>query len=290
MSRKKPRKREARVPATRRPAASSRPKPPDRRGVSSPVTEIGGVPVSSETFIRIVEPIRLASGDIFNFESPYAPTFYLLSAKEHRDRAEPMRVRAITKTRRDEGELSPVDATGAFEALKDLATAVILSAAAIEAHANDMIRRLPEKASVEVKRKSMRVVYERDSMERSLNLEEKVTLVAPMLTGDDSIKGTKAWEAYKRVIPLRNELTHVKPRVQNNPDDPGPFGRLMLGEGSRAPEDAAAVIHAVEPHHPAHVWPDLGILESPSPSSGATTIYAVEARSIPHGRSKPTSP
>ncbi len=68
---------------------------------------------------------------------------------------------------------------------------MILSAAAIEAHANDMIRRLPEDATVEVKRKNAHVVYERDSMERALNLAEKVTLVGPMLTGANRSKGRK---------------------------------------------------------------------------------------------------
>lgn len=33
----------------------------------------------------------------------------------------------------------------------------------------------------------------------------------------------------------------------NNPAKPGPFGRLLLGDASKAPEDAAAVIDALEP-------------------------------------------
>jgi hypothetical protein len=119
---------------------------------------------------------------------------------------------------------------------------VILSAAAIEAHANDMIRRLDEEATVEVERKNVKVVYERDSMERALTLAEKVTLVGPMLTGSKSIKGTKAWEAYRRVVLLRNELLHMKSKAENNADEPGPFGLLMRGDASRSPEDAAAAL------------------------------------------------
>ncbi len=137
---------------------------------------------------------------------------------------------------------------------------MILSAAAIEAHANDMIRRLPEEATVEVERKALHVVYERDSMERGLNLAEKITLVGPMLTERATIRGTSAWEAYRRVVLLRNDLMHMKSRAENEPDAPGPFGRIMRGDASRAPEDAAAVIHAVEPDWiPERVRADLGI-------------------------------
>jgi hypothetical protein len=123
-----------------------------------------------------------------------------------------------------------------------------------------MIRRLDEKASVTVERKGLQVVYERDSMERGLNLAEKVTLVGPMLTGRPSIKGRRAWEAYRRVTSLRSELLHMKSKAENDPDKPGPFGQLLLGEGSKAPEDAAAVIHAVEPDWiPKHVRADFGL-------------------------------
>ena len=97
-------------------------------------------------------------------------------------------------------------------------------------------------------------------MERGLNLAEKVTLVGPMLTGGRSIKGTKAWEAYRRVVSVRNELMHAKSEAQADPDDPGPFGLLMRGDGSRSPEDAAAVIHAVEPDWiPEYARKELGI-------------------------------
>ncbi len=59
---------------------------------------------------------------------------------------------------------------------------------------------------------------------------------------------------------VRNELLHKKSEAENDPDDPGPFGILMRGDGSRAPEDAAAVIHAVEPDWiPERIRADLGL-------------------------------
>jgi hypothetical protein len=240
---------------------------PDRRATFTEVLSHNGVKVEEQTFAVVVEPIRLDDGEVLMFQSPHVPPFYLLTAKQYRDRAEPKRVAAVTKKVRvgdddvvEGGSFRPLDPIGAFDALEGLAISVILSAAAIEAHANDMIRRLPDEATVEVERKAVRVVYERDSMERALSLEEKVTIVGPQLTGGRSIKGTTAWEAYRRVVPLRNELMHMKSRVQNDADSPGPFGLLMLGQGSRAPEDAAAVIHAVEPEWiPLRIRSDFGL-------------------------------
>jgi hypothetical protein len=46
----------------------------------------------------------------------------------------------------------------------------------------------------------------------------------------------------------------------NNPLKPSAFGPLLLGEASSAPEDAAAVIEALEPGWiPARVRPELGL-------------------------------
>jgi hypothetical protein len=39
-------------------------------------------------------------------------------------------------------------------------------------------------------------------------------------------------------------LLHVERVAVNDPLKPSAFGRLLLGEGSNAPEDAAAVIEA----------------------------------------------
>jgi hypothetical protein len=234
---------------------------PDRRATFAGVEAVGGVPVTESTFVIVVEPIRLETGDVLMFQSPHVPPFYLLTAKALRDRAEPRRIRALAKTATTpDGTLRPANPADSFAALEGLAQSVILSAAAIEAHANDMIRRLPSDATVEVERRGLAVLYEQDSMERGLNLAEKLDLVGPMLTGRASIKGTRAWEAYRRVVPLRNELLHKTSEAENDPDDPSPFGQLMLGRGSGAPEDAAAVIHAVEPDWiPRHVRSELGI-------------------------------
>jgi hypothetical protein len=125
----------------------------ERRGLAVDVTEIGGVPVDEPTQMVLIEPIRLPAGDLY-FESPFVVPFYLLKAKTLRDAAEPKRIqstRDVVTT--PDNTLRPRNPSVAFDALEDLALAVILSAAAIEAHANDMIGRLPDNAMVEVPRR-----------------------------------------------------------------------------------------------------------------------------------------
>jgi len=252
--RRKQKKRTPRRAASRRaaPAASYPPEDADDpRAVVIGVKEIGGVPVEEPTNVVVVEPVRLESGETLMFQSPFVVPLYLLKATKLRDRAEPLRHKALHKpVATPDGTLRPRRPTPVFDALEDLALSVFLAAAAIEAYANFAISRLPENAMVELPRRvggeTVYVVREKNGMEW-LSLSEKVTLAVPILTGRPSIKGTKAWEAFRKVKRLRNAIVHVRRDVHNDPERPSPFGRLLLGEGSRAPEEAVSVIEALEP-------------------------------------------
>lgn len=219
--------------------------------------------MAEDTFVVVVEPIRLDGGADLYFQSPHVVPFYLLTAKSLRDRAEPKRQAAINKTvTTPDATLRPLRPSDSFDALEGLALGVILAACAIEAYANDVIRRLPDDATVEVptRRGGETVVVMRGKAAMDwLSIGEKLVRVVPALTGRESIKGTTAWQSFRRVNKLRNALVHVESRARNDPTDPGPFGRLMLGEASTAPEDAASVIEALEPGWlPEHVRAELG--------------------------------
>jgi hypothetical protein len=235
---------------------------------------MGGVPVAEETEIVVIEPIQLPSGAELWFQSPFIVPFYLLEAQKQRDEAEPKRLEALARTvRTPDGSLRPVDPGGAFDALEGLALAAILSAAAIEAYANDVIRRLPDDAMVEVKMrlggKTIPVMRNKAAMDR-LRIGEKVSRVVPLHTGRASIKGTKAWQDFRRIRRLRDALVHPKPEALNDPTRPGPFGRLMLGEASTAPEDAAAIIEALEPGWiPKHIRAAFGLPPKGASGDGA---------------------
>jgi hypothetical protein len=235
----------------------------DKRGLSVEVKAMGGVPVTEPTDLIHIEPIRLESGEVLYFQAPFVVVFYLLKAKTLRDGAEPKRQNALAATKREaDASLRPLHSASTFDALEDLALCAILAAAAIETHANDVIGRLPDGAMVEtserVAGKTITVMRGKAAMD-SLRLADKVSKAAPILTGQ-KIKGTKAWQDFRRITRLRNALVHVKREARNDPDRPGPFGRLLLGEASTAPEDAAAVIEAVEPGwFPERVRGELGL-------------------------------
>lgn len=223
----------------------------------------------------MIEPIRLPNGDELWFQTPHIEPFYLIEAKKLRDEAEPKRLTSITNTvATPDGSLRPIDEAQAFDALRGLALAAILSAAAIEAYANDAIRRLPDDAMVEVPTRltGETIIEMRDKARMDwLPIADKLTRVVPLLTGRDSIKGTRAWQDFRRVNRLRNDLMHIKSEIRNDPDKPSPFGRLMLGEASTAPEDAAGVIEALEPGWiPERIRAELGLPPKEAPSAGAT--------------------
>jgi hypothetical protein len=96
----------------------------------------------------------------------------------------------------------------------------MLALAAIEAHANDAIARLPEDALVEVPMrlggKTVPVMRDQAAMDR-LPLSEKVTRAVPLLTGRPSIKATRAWQpsgATTRTSRARSDVySSVKDRV-----------------------------------------------------------------------------
>jgi hypothetical protein len=201
--------------------------------------------------VVVIEPVRLESGDDLYFHSPFVVPFYLLKAKKLRDKAEPRRLSALRRpVRTDDGTYRPKNPSQVLDALEDLSLAVILSLAAIEAKANDMIGRLPDDVMVEIPTrvggKTVAVMRDKAAMDW-LSLGDKIARAAPLLHGSESIKSTVAWQKYKRLSRLRNALVHPRREAVNDPLKPSVFGRLLTGAGSRAPEDAAEVIEAMEP-------------------------------------------
>jgi hypothetical protein len=73
-------------------------------------------------------------------------------------------------------------------------------------------------------------------------------------------RGTVAWQKYKRLFRIRKALVHPRREAVSDPLKPSAFGRLLLGEGSSGPEDAASVIEALEPGWlPGRIRLELGL-------------------------------
>jgi hypothetical protein len=210
------------APTARRRAPTSAGEPvDDRRSIVVEATGDGRCPVRRAARDRRDRTIRLPSGGDLYFQSPFEVPFYLLKSKALRDAAEPRRLDALTNTKRENnGTLRPLDPFGALDALEDLALAVIMAAAAIEAHANDMIGRLPDDAMVEIPTrlggKTVPVMRNKMVMDW-LPISDKLARAAPLLHGSESIKGTAAWQKYKRLFRLRNALVHQRRVAINDP-------------------------------------------------------------------------
>jgi hypothetical protein len=248
---------------------------PDARLITVRVEAVGGVPVEEPMFVYPVDRLRLPDGKILAFHAPSMPAFYLVTAKGLRDSGERERKRVMRGIgpARHRGDWADVDVKNdslAMDAIGKLASAVILAAGAVEAYANEAIDRLDAKDTVEIKRRGETKTIARPDMVRQLNLEEKLDLVVPKVAGTTSIKAREPWPRFKRLNELRGEVVHVKARGRtDDPDIPSVLGRLLLGEGSKCVEDAAAVIVAYEPNWlPEAARNALGLISTGGGGSG----------------------
>lgn len=238
-----------------------------RRTVVFDITGEGGVTFEEPHIGVIVEPVRLPDERDLYIHSPFVVPFYLVKAKELRDVAEPKRLSALDHTkRRPDGTYDPKDPIEVLDALEDLALSVILSMAAIEAYANDAIGRLPDDATVDVPHRvqDQTIWVARDKRAMPwFKIGQKLEYAVPTLTGRPMIKGhSQAWPKFRKLARIRNGLIHPERVARNDPTRPSPFGRLMLGQGSKAPEDAAFIIEELEPGWiPKDVRPELGLPE-----------------------------
>ena len=225
---------------------------PDPRLWTTEVKATGGVPVSEPTFIFPVDRLRLDDGRVLAFHVATMPGFFLITAKGHRDEGE-LELQEVLASireatdREDWADVNVSDDSLALDALGKLFSAVILSAAAVEAYANEAVDRLPDGTMIERRRGKETQQIPKEEAIRRLGLDEKLHLVLPLVTGIDSIKGTRAWEAFVRLNELRGEVVHYKPRGKtDDPDIASALGRLLKGEASTCVEDAASIILAYE--------------------------------------------
>jgi hypothetical protein len=154
-----------------------------------------------------------------------------------------------TSEREDWADVNVSDDSLARDALGTLFSAVIFSAGAVEAYANEAVDRLPDGTTIQRRRRKEIQEIPKDEAIRRLSLDEKLHLVLPIVTGVDSIKGRKPWEAFVRLSELRGEVVHYKARGKtDDPDIASALGRLLKGEASSCVEDAVEIILAYEPN------------------------------------------
>jgi hypothetical protein len=193
-----------------------------------------------------VSPVNLVDGRTLIWPSPQPIAFNLVEAKRavRRGARERFKIMSQLKCREGDARYSPPFRRETIDAIGDLQVAVLGSFTAIESFANHAIDRLIEvkDEDVEVKREDGQMVSG-ESLVRRLRLEEKFKLIFPLLEGGRNIAGTAAWEDFRYLKLLRDELVHVKKRgVNSDPDTPTAYDRLMLGDGDDCVERAIHII------------------------------------------------
>ena len=180
---------------------------------------------------------------------PQPVAFSLVEAKRLCDRAVPRRRQIIGALKRRENDtFMPQNSRATLDVISDLWSAVLHSFAAIESVANDSIDRLPDDAVVSIGRKDDTRDIPGAEMVRRLNLDEKLSLVVPMLEIGEQIKGRRPWQRYLHLKGLRDDLVHVKDRgVDPNRNVRTAYDRLLLGDGDQCAQDAFDIVQAARP-------------------------------------------
>ena len=132
-----------------------------------------------------------------------------------------------------------------FDCLEQLIAIVISSFTALEVFANESI---PDdfEITLELKRDKEAKSYDKEQIERRLDISTKLDQVLPVVFDVDSPKGTKIWQEYKILKDYRDRLIHMKSSDLNNsgPDNMDDYiwSKLLDPVVLRAPEIAVNMI------------------------------------------------
>jgi hypothetical protein len=218
----------------------------DPRLVATQVEADAGEGFRTGDWIVVVSPVNLEGGERLMWHPPQPVAFNLLQAKRNRDRGVRLR-RSImgNLSRRADPTVEPLNSHAAIDCLADLAAAVLFSFTAIESLANHAIDMLPDDTVVTV-RKGRELA--KSALITGLGIDEKLKRVVPLLDEGATVAGTAAWQRYRALKFLRDELLHVKARGYDpDPDVRTAYDRLIVGEGDGCVEDARAVVEGAFP-------------------------------------------
>ncbi|WP_262061066.1 hypothetical protein [Streptomyces sp. STR69] len=237
----------------------SRPDPRLQHTFLAQDTPAGGVlqhahPAGS--LVALVQPVALDDGTILHFPSPNFVAFYLVESKRHSDRGERLRNRALADVRvNSSGDRTINNQELAFDCFSEMVSAVLLAYAAVEALLNDLIGKLPEEATLDKENaKGETVKLGKQDMALRLSTPEKLDRVAPLATGQKSIKGTVYWAKFQRLRKMRDALVHLKGNgYSNDPVQTSEYGKLLRGEAKDCALDAIAIVEIITPGYLSNV-------------------------------------
>ena len=144
-------------------------------------------------------------GKTLSIGDPSAPALFL--SQSHKAYLQAIQIQPFTTTFPTEEE-SKVSAV-VYDYLEFMMTSVLFAFSALEAFANEEI---PKDFTHEAKRHSsgVHIAYEKNSVERYVSLDEKLSTILPKAKGKPSPKGSQVWTDYVNLRRLRDRLVHLK--------------------------------------------------------------------------------
>jgi hypothetical protein len=96
-----------------------------------------------------------------------------------------------------------------FDFLELMMASIIFAYSSLEAFANEEI---PENYNYETtrNRSALLVVLRKSSIERNINLDEKLSIILPQVKKVNSPKGTRIWNEYVELGRIRDRIIHMK--------------------------------------------------------------------------------
>lgn len=167
-----------------------------------------GIKAPKGTRITLVSVVQLTKKKLLTVPLPNATASMLNAATHAYDSARSLRISSeIDKTlKKDVSFHSEKDALDYIERMIE---AIVLAFSAIEAFANESI----PADFVYARNKSSEILLEaasKETIERHLSIDEKLTSVLPEILGCTSPKGTRCWQDYKQLKNARDRIIHMK--------------------------------------------------------------------------------
>ncbi len=170
------------------------------------------------TRITVVSVVQLSKKKLLTIPIPNATAAMLNAATVAYDNARHLRTSSnIDKTLKK--EVSFCSEKDALDYIERMIEAIVLAFSAIEAFANESI----PADFVYAQHKRSEVLLEastRETIERHISIDEKLTSVLPEILGCTSPKGMRCWQDYKQLKDARDRIIHMKmeDRKSSGPD------------------------------------------------------------------------
>ncbi len=167
-----------------------------------------GITSPKGTRVTVVSVIRLTKKKLLTVPIPNATAIMLNASARAFESARALRVSSeIDKTLNN--KVSFTSETDALDYIERMIESIILAYSAIEAFANESI----PGDFIYTRHKNSDVLLEasnKESIERHVPTDEKLTAVLPEVLGCKSPKGTHCWQNYKQLKVSRDRIIHMK--------------------------------------------------------------------------------